>query len=209
MENRDLRYEILEKEIFRVAKRELSKLPKKLEYHNTDHYEDVINVASRIATSEGIESRSNEFNLLKTAALLHDIGLLFTYKDHEEKGGLFAKSLLPIYEYSPEEIETISGMILSTKLPQSPKTKLEGIICDADLDNLGREDFFEKGELVRKELENYGIKMSDEQWFTNTHNLIKNHVYHTASQRALRDEGKERNIKKLIEILDSLKISVR
>jgi len=209
MENQDSRYEILKREIFRIAEKELSKLPKKLEYHNTDHYEDVISAASRIAVSEGIESRNKEYNLLKTAALLHDVGLLFTYNNHEERGGLFAKSILPTYEYSSEEIETIYGMILSTKMPQNPETGLQKIICDADLDNLGRKDFFEKGELLRKELENYGIKMSDEQWYTNTFNLIKNHSYHTNSQRELRDEGKKRNINSLIKILDSLKISVR
>ena len=31
----------------------------------------------------------------------------------------------------------------ATKIPQTPLTKLEEIICDADLDYLGREDFFE------------------------------------------------------------------
>ena len=37
--------------------------------------------------------------------------------------------------------DLFSQLILATKVPQKPKNKLEKIICDADLDYLGREDF--------------------------------------------------------------------
>jgi len=43
-------------------------------------------------------------------------------------------------------------MIMATKIPQSPKNLLEQIICDADLDYLGRERYEENSLLLLQEL---------------------------------------------------------
>lgn len=102
-------------------------------------------------------------HLLKTAAWLHDIGYIWDDKSHEERGCQFAKEFLPGWGFSIDEIDTICGMIMATKIPQSPNNLLEQIICDADLDYLGREDYFIISERLLDELKN-SRELSPSEW---------------------------------------------
>ncbi len=88
--------------------------------------------------------------LLLTAAILHDTDYIEQYDKNEPIGARIAGKLLPKYGYFKEEIETVKDLILTTQMPQKPQNHLQHIICDADLGNLGREDFFDKGEALRK-----------------------------------------------------------
>ncbi|MDE3213049.1 MAG: HD domain-containing protein, partial [Bacteroidota bacterium] len=110
-----------------------------LHYHGLHHTRDVMEAALRIASSEGLPE--DQIRLLRIAVLYHDSGFVVNSKDHESHGCEIAKRNLPAYGYSPKEIETICGMIMATRIPQSPHNLLEKIICDADLDYLGRDDF--------------------------------------------------------------------
>ena len=58
--------------------------------------------------------------------------------------------------------EQICGMIMATKIPQSPKNYLEQILCDADLDYLGRDDFYDIGGTLFKELKTYNVLDTEE-----------------------------------------------
>ncbi len=78
---------------------------------------------------------------------------------------------------------------------------MEYIICDADIDKLGRKDFFERSNDLRKELMNYGVKMTDKQWYTHQIELLKNHKYYTKSAQETRDEEKRRNLEELLRRL--------
>ena len=53
---------------------------------------------------------------------------------------------------------------MATKMPQRPKNLLQQIICDADLDYLGRNDFFILSEKLHKEFIEYKIACNDEEW---------------------------------------------
>ena len=117
-----------------------TELSSRLTYHSIDHTFDVLEQSQQIAAREDINDDQNLF-LLKIAALYHDCGFIFMYAGHEEKGCEIAKNELPGFGLTTEEIEKICGMIMATKIPQSPKNKMEEIICDADLDYLGRDDF--------------------------------------------------------------------
>jgi HD superfamily phosphodiesterase len=114
-------------------------LPQDLFYHNLKHTVDVVTEVELIGWAEGISDEN--ILLLKTAALFHDIGHTVSYDDHEYYSAEIAKQILPKFNYTPEEIATICDVIQSTKLPPNPKNILEEIICDADLDYLGRIDF--------------------------------------------------------------------
>lgn len=122
----------------------LNKLKKELKpnlfYHCFDHTIDVYESAINLAKFENITG--NDLVYLETAALFHDTGFLFAYNDHEEGSIEFAKTHLPCFGYTKEEIDIITKMIRTTKLPQSPTTLTEKILCDADLDYMGRDDFF-------------------------------------------------------------------
>ena len=108
----------------------LSRLQKELDprlgYHNISHTLDVIKQAEIIAKQEGVNDK-HDLLLLRTAAAFHDSGFLFVYKGHEEKGCEIASGDLK-NTFSEADIKKICGMIMATKIPQSPNTLLEKII---------------------------------------------------------------------------------
>ncbi len=175
-------------------------LSSKYPYHNYRHAIDVLEATSVISTMENCTSY--EKFLLKTAALLHDTLFIPGDKENERISVRVAESTLTKIGYNEREVQKIKDLINSTKMPQKPKTHLEKILCDADLDNLGREDFFEKGEGIRKEL---GVE-KNKQWYKNQLNFLKGHKYHTESAQKLRNKGKIRNIAYLQSYLNLIKI---
>src|SRR5215217_376820 len=130
-------------------------LPRHLSYHSVEHVKDVYGAVESIGKKEGIKGEA--MKLLLTAALFHDSGFLKGPKDHEKVSCDIAREHLPEFGYNAEQIETICGMIMATRIPQTPHNLLEQIICDADLDYLGRDDFFTIGNKLFDELSIYGI----------------------------------------------------
>ena len=116
--------------------------------------------------------------------------------------GLFKdKSPLRILGYTEKQIDVISRIILATQFPHTPKTNLEEIMCDADLDNLGREDFYEKSELLRRELGAQGVAKSPRQWYEGLLPFLEQHRYFTQAARQLRQERKEQYMREIKELL--------
>ena len=93
-------------------------------------------------------------------------------------------------------------------MPQSPKTKLEQIIADADLDILGRKNFFERNFALLVELEGLGIIIPIEQWQSDQLRFMRGHHYFTKAANDLRSAGKQRNIAKLERLLLNAHIMV-
>ena len=107
--------------------------------------------------------------------------------------------------YKPKEIEKIQKMIMATDLAREPKTHNEKILCDADLDNLGREDFLKLDGKLRDGRRARGLDVSDDaKWYKGTLEIIKNHQYYTESQKKLREKGKQKNIKRLLNKLEDI-----
>src|SRR5882672_3854542 len=126
-----------------------NELPKTFYYHNVDHTRDVRAAAGKIGRAERISE--HEMELLLTAACYHDSGFLVALNEHEVESCLLAKENLPAFGFCKEDIDRVCGMIMATRLPQSPKNKLEQILADADLDYLGRDDFFTIGDKIYHE----------------------------------------------------------
>jgi putative nucleotidyltransferase with HDIG domain len=174
-------------------------LSKELTYHCVEHTLDVMESAERLAKMEGVNGY--DLMLIKTAALLHDLGFVESYQGHEEVSMKLAAEILPEYDYSPEDIKKIQGMILSTRIPQSPKTKLEEIIADADLDYLGRDDLFLIGQRLQYEWKQHGFISTLREWHEKQLAFLKAHKYFTKSAIELRATKKEENIAQLEELL--------
>ncbi|MDD5191884.1 MAG: HD domain-containing protein [Candidatus Nanoarchaeia archaeon] len=177
-----------------VAKRTMPNLP----YHNFEHVMDVYSVAKKYGPLNNL-NEEDQF-LLESAVLLHDIIYVPFAQDNEEKSMEFARTYLSGLDYSKEQINKIKGMILATKLPQRPLNLLEKIICDADLDNFGREDFFEKGNNFRNEL---GLP-DNASWYEKTFQFISNHKYYTEPAKRLREKKEKENIQKLIRKIEEV-----
>lgn len=191
----------LERAIQYVSGRLETELSKKLLYHGIAHTrDDVVLAAERLAVLEGVSEE--DCLLLKTAAWFHDIGFIERYTDNERISVSIAGEVLPSFGYSPNQIKQVNGIIMATRLPQSPKNLLEEIMCDADLDLLGRDDFWDKNVALRTELELFGTKLTDREWCLRQLEFLRTHHYFTHSAQCLRGAGKERYYQEMAQWLE-------
>ncbi|MCA1742233.1 MAG: HD domain-containing protein [Bacteroidales bacterium] len=174
-------------------------LPEFLFYHNVKHTVDVVTEVELIGWAEGCNDE--EILLLKTAALFHDAGHTVSYDDHEYQGTLLAREMLPGYGYSNEQIDRICKIIMSTKLPPTPTDLLEKIICDSDLDYLGRSDFIPVSNTLFEELkaQNKITRLND--WNRMQVKFISGHQYFTATARSLREVNKKLQIERIQSLI--------
>lgn len=171
-----------------------------LYYHDVDHTLDVYSSAERIMRLEGINGE--EALLVKTACLYHDSGMLRTYKGHEEASCDIANETLPRFDYSKKQIDVICNMIMTTKLPQSANEKLEMIICDADLDYLGRSDFYMISHRLKLEWNLLNINPTTlKEWYELQVKFLEGHSYFTKSAIESRTEGKKVNLNQIKELI--------
>ena len=182
-------------------------LPEGIKYHDANHTlhptKGVVASANRIAISENISEQDRE--LLITAAYFHDTGYIREYEKNEPIAARMAGRILKLIGYKPNEVVKVQNMILATDLEHEPKTHVEKILCDADLDHLGREDFFKFDGKLREGWRTRGINVSDEaKWYKGTLEFIKKHKYYTESQKKLREKGKQKNIKRLLKKLETI-----
>jgi predicted metal-dependent HD superfamily phosphohydrolase len=153
-------------------------LDPKLTYHNLAHTKDVIRQVERIALGENISDK-NDILLLRVAALFHDTGFLEVYKHHEDMSCEIMMRCIEDGDLTPEELEKVKGMIMATKIPQTPYNKLEEIICDADLDYLGRDDFEPISLGLKEEFLEYGVIKSEADWDPLQIRFFEMHSYFT------------------------------
>jgi uncharacterized protein len=186
---------------FKVLKKlmlaELDGLDPNLTYHSKAHTKDVIEQCESIAEREGI--KGHDILVLKMAALFHDTGFLRTYLNHEAMGCRIFIEKTEALNFSEEDNNAVQQLIMATKLPQSPATHLQRIICDADLDYLGRDDFFPIGDNLRKEFLHFKIVPDNEAWEKMQLNFLKIHHYHTKSSQDLREPVKQKNYTELLK----------
>jgi len=177
-----------------------TELPPELLYHNAAHTEgDVLPAVARLAKLSNLAEP--DLHLLEVAAAFHDLGQIRTVLWHELIGAEIMSDVLPRYGFSPEEIKRVTNMILATELPQTPLNEEQALLCDADLDSLGREDFFASSMALWGERQACGLEIPWQVWLETQMKFLKNHRYFTPAARALRDEGKRRNIELLERLI--------
>ena len=177
-------------------------LSQDLYFHSFEHSLDVLHSAMRLNRLENMDE--TESSLIETAAIYHDAGMIRTYLDHETASARLAREILPDFEYSPSEIEQVASLIMVTTMPQYARTKQEKVLCDADLDVLGREDFFISSFQLQLEWKIYGVMDTTlAEWIRFEIDFLENHKYYTTSAFKLRNEQKGKN---LIAFKDLLKI---
>jgi TolB-like protein/predicted metal-dependent HD superfamily phosphohydrolase/Tfp pilus assembly protein PilF len=188
-------FEAAEKHIEEMLKEQMPDLP----YHNRAHVRDVVNMAQHIARLESVTTEDQK--IIGMAALLHDMGFIYGSKDHEARGVEIAKEILPRFGFDAGQIGVIANMILATKLPQSPQTQLEKILCDADLDYLGRDDFYEISSNLFKEMQSAGVVENEREWNLVQRTFLQGHRYHTEFGKENREPQKQIRLKEIAERL--------
>lgn len=155
-----------------------AKLPESLAYHGVAHTLDVLHVCNQYIKRDKLPRE--ESYLLRIGALVHDMGFIKGAENHEEVGAGMAELILPDFGLSPKDIQLVKGLVMATKIPQKPQTYLQRIICDADLDYLGRKDYPEISKKLFEELKNMNILATLPEWETLQINFLTSHKYHTA-----------------------------
>lgn len=176
------------------------KLPEHLHYHNYAHTIDVTNQAELIGIGEGISDE--DLLLVKTAALFHDAGHTIQSPNHEFYSTEIAKEWLPKYGYLPDQIEKICEIIMATQLPPTPKNLLEQIICDSDLDYLGRVDFVPGSNLLFEELKAIGVLDDINEWNKLQVKFLTGHQFFTATSQRLREVNKQKQIERIEKLIE-------
>ena len=173
-----------------------SELPPHLYYHGIHHTRDeVLPAAERLALLSGLGAE--EALLLRTAVAYHDIGFIEQYTQNEPIAARIAGEALPQFGYSPEQVDIIQEMILATQIIHTPQNFLEELIRDADLDSLGRENFFETSHNLWLEWHSRGNQYTLKEWYNIQLRFLSEHVYHTLVAKGLRDASKRQNIEEL------------
>jgi ligand-binding sensor domain-containing protein/class 3 adenylate cyclase/predicted metal-dependent HD superfamily phosphohydrolase len=191
-----INYYKAERHIMKVLEQGLSK---NLHYHSISHTKDVVSAVERLALLENVTDEG--LFLLKSAATYHDAGFVEKYDNNETIGARLADEILPKYGYTEQNIEQIKELIYVTEIPHKPKNQLEEIICDADLDYLGRDDFHEIADKLKRELiENKKIK-GDKHWDEIQVSFLKSHRYFTKTAKKTRKKKKEQNLQEVIDRL--------
>lgn len=193
----------------------LLQIPTRFKYHNYDHTaRDVIPNILTLASfydNKGEPIDDENLELLLTAGWFHDLGYVMTSKGHEDAGiyifNVYNDQQEKPFRYGDKEADAVGGIISATKIPQNPTTLLEQIMSDADVGNLGRKDFFSKGEKLRKETNAVGRydnpdfkKISRKDWLKGSLSFIRDvhqGFYTEAADRLGWNEQKQRNIEEL------------
>jgi len=191
----------------RYAVRRLEReLPSVLTYHCLAHtLEGVVPAVERLAALEGVNGQN--LLLLRTAAYYHDTGFVERSDGHEAISARLASEVLPRFGYTPAQIEVIRGIILATRYPFEPHTRLESIMVDADLDVLGRDDFWPRNHSLRIEREALsGQRPKDEEWYGSQLAFMRAHRYFTASAQSLRQVHKQRHVDEMAGLLAEARV---
>jgi predicted metal-dependent HD superfamily phosphohydrolase len=172
----------------------------KRSFHNLTHTRDVVKAVEEIGTQTGLTE--DELESATIAAWLHDIGYIQGAEGHEEKAANRAKELLEEWGAPHKKIMEISEAIMSTKVPQQPRSLISKVLCDADLYHLSTEECTAKSGKLREEWENLGTKtLNDTEWTQTNLEFLENHRYHTPYGQAILQQGKKKNIKKLRKLV--------
>lgn len=166
-------------------------------YHNLTHTEDVVKAASRIGRYYQLSDQ--DFFIVIAAAWFHDAGYYNgPAQGHEQRAAEMAAAFLKEKDVEESIIGSVEQCILATRMPQSPETLLEQIVCDADLSHLGTDNFSKRNKLLRKETEiTHNKDISKEEWRQNSIVFLESHHYHSDYGKQLFDEKKQQNIEEL------------
>ena len=157
-----------------------TKVSKSIHFHTLQHTQEVLAAAEKMA--EYYQLADEDRFALSLAAWFHDTGYSGgAAKGHEDLSAELAVKFLNEHQVSQAVIDKVKGCINATRIPQTPNSLIEQIICDADLFHLGTGDFKEKNRLLREELNDFGgHNLSKKDWRKLNVEFLDRHNYFTS-----------------------------
>ena len=173
-------------------------------YHNLAHTQRVVGKVNELV--EGSELDDNDISALQIAAWFHDTGFTKTIEGHEKESVKIASNFLKTKDVDDKTIETIANIILATQMGYEPKTKLEGIIKDADCAHVSSKKYDEYASLLKKEREltlNKTIPKPD--WVKDNISFLTHHSFYTDRAAKKWEKRKGKNLANLLQNQNKIK----
>jgi predicted metal-dependent HD superfamily phosphohydrolase len=168
-------------------------------FHNMEHTEDVVEACSYMA--DYYKLNDDDRMVLMLAAWFHDTGYSKgETAGHEEESVRIATEFLKSHTVDATIVQRVSSAIQATRMPQSPISQIEKILCDADLYHLSTEDFKPRNQLLKQEQETHlGHKISKKDWRKNNVRFLENHKYFTDYGQEYLEPKKQENLNALLK----------
>ena len=174
----------------------IKKTPPYFVFHNIDHTREVVKNAEIIAKHENFTD--DELSILKAAAWFHDTGYTVKYLQHEEESIKIATGFLKKKQVDDDLIDLVANCIRATICTQKPANKIEKALRDADLMHLGKENYPEYAERIRKEWNDAGIRIIKKGEFEEESiKMFLDHTFYTDYGRNKLSETKAKNLEAL------------
>lgn len=173
-------------------------IPKQYAYHDLQHTLNVVASVQEIASYFDLPEA--DFEALCLAAWFHDIGYDEGPIGHEERGAGHARKYLAKHQYPEEQIQKMESCIMATQMPANPQNTLGEILCDADMNHLGKKNYWDRCSRVRQELNSSkGLLMSDSEWVDFEIAFLSRHRWFTAPAKSLFEKRKNKHLRQLMK----------
>ena len=168
-------------------------------YHNLRHTQRVVKNTKELLDHYDLEAKEND--AIHLAAWLHDTGYTRGVQEHEVQSCEIAKDFLQSLNYEESGIQRICTLIMATKRQHEPQDLSEEIMRDADASHLGQSSYLDTSEMLREELSLLGIaEFTPKKWRnTNIKMFQTEHRFYTDYAKENWQEGKDKNLKKLVK----------
>ncbi len=173
-------------------------------YHTIDHTRQVVYACREIGINCNLSAA--EIDVLVLAAWFHDLGYIQKYDGHEEESINMAKEFFSDKDLPSDIKDQILSLIEATKMDHIPRDLMEEVIKDADLYNLATPEALDNSDAIRSEWVLFRkMELSDKKWEKFNLNFFKQHIYYTQYGKAVLEERKQKNIKKLKKRIKKMK----
>ena len=167
-------------------------------FHNFKHVQDVYEQVELLAHSEKMEEK--DVLLIKTAALLHDIGYAISYETNMyQLSEDVARETLPLFQYTQQQIETVCQLMKATHCESVPKRIMEEVMYDAHQMYFGRADYLSRTMCLYLEKEKHGIHINKTTWLQNQIKRLRKHQFYTRAAKELSKVPADKQIASLAE----------
>jgi predicted metal-dependent HD superfamily phosphohydrolase len=163
-------------------------------FHNLEHTDDVVEACSLMA--DYYQLQEEDRLVLMLAAWFHDTGYSSgVTEEHEEVSVQLATQFLQNRHADETISQRVTSCIQATRMPQSPVSLTEKILCDADLHHLATEDFKARNQLLKQERENLlGHKIDKKEWRKSNIKFLMRHHYFTEYGQQILSPKKMENL---------------
>ena len=166
-------------------------------FHNLDHTEAVADAASQMA--DYFRLNDDDTFVLMISAWFHDTGYSSGRPEgHEDVSVQIVSKFLHENNVEDNHIQRIISAIQATRMPQSPISQVEKILCDADLAHLATPGFKATSQLLKQERENLlDKKISKKEWRQGNIRFLEYHKYYTEYGQEFMEPKKQENLASL------------